>query len=235
LAPGATVAVSRDRSANLADVQLLSSFRRKSGAAAESAEAAETVEATETAEEKAARPRPRAYTVSKRELGKITPKRRKGRRAEPPPANRREALKRLREKERQARAEARAGMLAGKEEYLPPRDKGPERRLVRDIVDARRNLASFFLPGALIVILGSSPSMPAEVQLGANLFWVLLALGVIVDSFLLTRRVKKIMLRRFPKAAKPPRSHYFYAIMRSFQFRRLRIPAPQVKPGERIE
>jgi hypothetical protein len=216
-------------------VQLLSPFRRKSASAAEPAEAAETVETTESPDQPA-RPRSRGYTVSKRELGKITPKRRKGgRRVEPPPANRREALKRLREKQRQARAEARAGMLAGKEEYLPPRDKGPERRLVRDIVDARRNLASFFLPGALLVILGSSPTMPAEIQLGANVFWVMLAVGVIVDSFLLTRRVKKIMLRRFPKADKPPRSHYFYAIMRSFQFRRLRIPAPQVKLGERIE
>lgn len=227
-------------------MQLLSSFRRKSAVAVEPAEA-ETVATTEPAEEKVAdekktRPRPRAYTVSKRELGKVTPKRRRTSRREPPPANRREALKRLREKqrearekERQARAEARAAMLAGKEEYLPPRDKGPERRLVRDIVDARRNLASWFVPGALLVIVGSSQAMPVEIQLAANLFWVLLAAGIIVDSFLLTRRVKKIMLRRFPKAAKPPRSHYFYAIMRSFQFRRLRIPAPQVKLGERIE
>jgi hypothetical protein len=221
-------------------VQLLSSFRRKSTAEPEAAETMAETGAAEagTAETgaKTAPARPRGYTVSKRELGKITPKRRQGgRRAEPPPANRREALKRMREKQRQARAEARAGMLAGKEEYLPPRDKGPERRLVRDIVDARRNLASWFLPGALVVILGSSPTMPKSVQIGANLFWIMLAVGVIVDSFLLTRRVKKIMLRRFPKAAKPPRSHYFYAIMRSFQFRRLRIPAPQVKAGERIE
>ncbi|MBX6750709.1 MAG: DUF3043 domain-containing protein [Micromonosporaceae bacterium] len=217
----------------------MSSFRRKSAATAEPGVAetatADTGAATESAEEKTAPARPRRYTVSKRELGKITPKRRQGgRRAEPPPANRREALKRLREKQRQAREEARAGMLAGKEEYLPPRDKGPERRLVRDIVDARRNLASWFLPGALVVILGSSPTMPAAIQIGANVFWIMLAAAVIVDSFLLTRRVKKIMLRRFPKAAKPPRAHYFYAIMRSFQFRRLRIPAPQVKPGERI-
>lgn len=234
------MAAAGDGSANLADVQLLSSFRRKTTAATEP-EAAEATAATESGaaestEEKTAPARRRGYTVSKRELGKITPKRRQaGRRAEPPPANRREALKRLREKQRQARAEARAGMLAGKEEYLPPRDKGPERRLVRDIVDARRNLASWFLPGALVVILGSSPTMPAEIQIGANLFWIALAVGVIVDSFLLTRRVKKIMLRRFPKADKPPRSHYFYAIMRAFQFRRLRIPAPQVKLGERIE
>src|SRR5690606_32859094 len=139
----AGVVAGGDGSANLADVQLLSPFRRKSAAAAEPATVAEPVEAADSVEEKPVRTRPRAYTVSKREMGKITPKRRQGgRKVEPPPANRREAMKRMREKQRQARAEARAGMLAGKEEYLPARDKGPERRLVRDIVDARRNLAS---------------------------------------------------------------------------------------------
>ena len=103
-------------------------------------------------------PSAKAYTPSKKDLGKVTPKRKAGgrRAAEPPPANRREALRRMRQKQREARAEARAGMMAGKEEYLFPRDKGPERALVRDIVDSRRNVATYFLPGALVVLIGSS-------------------------------------------------------------------------------
>lgn len=177
--------------------------------------------------------RPRGYTASKRELGKVTPKRKSGRKVQPPPANRREAMKRLREQQRQARAEARAGMLAGKEEYLPPRDKGPERRLVRDIVDSRRNLAGFFLPVTIIVFAGSFTAIPSVVQFSAALFYAYI-LVVIVDSAMLTRRVKKIMLKRFPKAAKPPRSHYFYAVMRALQIRRLRLPPPQVKLGEQV-
>ena len=179
--------------------------------------------------------RPRAYTPSKRELGKTTPKRKAGGRApEPAPANRREAMKRMRQKQREQRAEQRAGMLAGKEEFLMARDRGDERRLVRDIVDARRNMASYFLPGALIVVIGSARSMPGYVQLAANVFWVMLAVSVVADSFILTRRVKRFLTERFPKSTNPPRRHYWYAIMRSLNFRRLRMPAPRVKLGDPI-
>lgn len=187
--------------------------------------------------------RARAYTPSKRELGKATPKRTSGvRRVETAPKDRKEAAKRqaekrkeLREKQRVHRAEVREGMLAGKEEYLPVRDKGPERSTVRDIVDSRRNLASYFLPGALIVIIGSSGAMPPAVQLGTTIFWVMLSVGIVVDSFLLTRRVRKVLSKKFPKAIKPPRAHYSYAIFRSLQIRRLRMPHPKVKVGDRVE
>ncbi len=179
--------------------------------------------------------RTRSYTPSKRELGLATPKRKHGGRVvEAPPANRREAMKRMRAKQREARAEARAGMIAGKEEFLPARDKGPERALVRDIVDSRRNIASYFLPAALVVIIGSSAAMPWYVQIGANVFWVLLAVGVIVDSFILTRKIKRLISERFPKAARPAKSHYWYAIMRSLNIRKLRMPGAQVKIGEKI-
>jgi hypothetical protein len=179
--------------------------------------------------------RTKSYTPSKKELGKITPKRKAGGRVvEAPPANRREAMKRARAKQREARAEQRAGMMAGKEEYLLPRDKGPERGLVRDIVDSRRNLASYFLPGALIVVIGGSTAMPPQVRLFANMLWFALALAVLVDSVLLTRRIKKLVTERFPRSTVRPRSLYFYAIMRSISFRRMRMPSPRVKTGGKI-
>jgi hypothetical protein len=178
--------------------------------------------------------RAKAHTPSKRELGVATPKRKAGGRvAEPPPANRREALKRQRAKQAEARREAREGMMAGKEEYLQPRDKGPERALVRNIVDARRNVASFFLPVALIVVLGAGVQNPV-IRAAANLMWFALALAVIVDSFLLTRRIKKVLPEQLPKSTTPPKRHYAYAIMRSLQFRRMRIPKPAVKAGQKI-
>lgn len=179
--------------------------------------------------------RPRAHTPSKRELGQLTPKRKAGGKvAEPPPANRREAMRRARQKQREARAESRAGMMAGKQEYLLPRDKGPERALVRDIVDSRRNVASYFLPGALIVVIGASAAMPPAIQLAANMLWFLLAFGVIVDSFILARRIRKSVEARFPSSDTRPRSLYFYGIMRSLSFRKIRMPAPQVKLGDKV-
>ncbi|HEX6872457.1 MAG TPA: DUF3043 domain-containing protein [Micromonosporaceae bacterium] len=210
-------------------------FRRRSTAETEAESASVTTAEPEEVSGSAGAARSRSYTPSKKELGKVTPKRKAGGRvAEPPPANRREALRRARQKQREARAEARAGMMAGKEEYLLPRDKGPERAQVRDIVDARRNLATYFLPGALIVLLGSSQAMPPVVRLTANLLWFLIAAGVVVDSFLLSRKVRRVLTERFPKSTTRPRSHYWYAIMRSLSFRKMRMPAPKVKVGQQV-
>ena len=194
--------------------------------------AAPAVEDSPTAEPEVVAVR-RSYTPSKKEQGKATPKRAQGgRKVEPPPANRREAMKRQREKQRQSRLEARAGMMAGKEEYLPKRDQGPERALARDIVDSRRNLASYFIPVAFLLIIGTSGAMPPAVRLGANMLTFAMIAGVIVDSFLLTRRLKNALHAKFPKAL--ARSHYQYAIMRSLSIRRMRIPGPKVKLGQKI-
>ncbi len=180
--------------------------------------------------------RPRGYTPSKRELGKETPKRRgdQRRRPEPPAANRREAVKKSREKARQDRAERRAAMMAGDERYLLPRDKGPERALVRDIVDRRLTIGTWFFGGALLVLVGSSRAMPPVIQLFSNLFWAALAVGTVVDSFLLAREIKRRVSKQFPKTEQRMRSLYLYAAMRGLTFRRLRIPKPRVKLGTRI-
>ena len=176
---------------------------------------------------------PKAYTPGK---GRATPKRREaGKRVvEAPPKNRREAYRKLREKERADRAENRVGMMAGREDKLLPRDRGPERRLVRDIVDSRRNVGTTFFLGAFVVIVGTMKSMPPVVQYAANAFWAFLALAVIVDSFLLCRKVRRLIRERIPNTTTRMGGHYFYAVMRSITFRRIRMPSPQVKPGESI-
>jgi hypothetical protein len=175
----------------------------------------------------------RGHTPSKKELGKVTPKRGARRAVEPPPTNRREAARRIREKQRKARLDAREGMRQGKEDYLLPRDKGPDRALVRDVVDARRNVATYVLFSFFILIFTTSPSVPAAVRIGGNLLFYLLLLAVVLDSLLLTRKVKTTLAERFPKD--PIRKGTtMYAIMRSLSIRRLRIPAPRVKLGQKV-
>jgi hypothetical protein len=180
--------------------------------------------------------RPKGYTPSKRELGKETPKRRGDlrRRPEPPAANRKEAMKKSREKARQDRAERRAAMMAGDERYLLPRDKGPERALVRDIVDRRLTIGTWFFGGALLVLIGSSKAMPPAIQLFSNLFWAALAVGTVLDSLLLAREIKRRIGEKFPKTDQRMRSLYLYAAMRGLTFRRLRIPKPRVKLGAKL-
>jgi hypothetical protein len=180
--------------------------------------------------------RPKSYTPSKKELGVATPKRQTSQRrvAEAAPANRRAAYKQTRNRQRAERAEAAAGMRAGDERYLLARDRGPERALVRNIVDSRRTVGTWFFAGALIVLLGSSTRMPAIVQLGANLLWAILAIGVIVDSVLIYRKVKKLVAARFPKTTVRMGSLYMYGIMRGLTFRRMRVPKPKINLGDPI-
>jgi Protein of unknown function (DUF3043) len=174
----------------------------------------------------------RSHTPAK---GKATPKRAiaQRRKAEAPPANRREALKRSREKQRAERAEAYAGMKAGDERYLLPRDKGPERALVRDIVDSRRTVGPYFFGGAFVLLFLFQIRIPA-VAIAANVIWFLLALAVIVDSVLISRKIKTLVKQRFPKSKESLRSLYFYGIMRAISFRKLRMPKTRAKIGEKI-
>ena len=206
-------------------------FRRKS------ADLVADATAEVTPADEPASPAPRGYTPSKRELGKQTPKRsavQRRRVAEKAPENRREAYKQLRERQRAERAEATAGMKAGDERYLLPRDRGPERSLVRDVVDSRRTVGTYFFGGALIVLIGSQPMMPKVVQLGTNILWVILAAGVVLDSILIARKVKRLIRERFPKTDQRLGSLYLYGIMRGLTFRRMRIPKPKVAIGAKV-
>lgn len=206
-------------------------FRRKSTDLV--ADAAASVDGPGTP----ATPTPKNYTPSKRDLGKETPKRvsdQRRRVAEVAPANRKEALKQMRERQRAERAEASAGMRNGDEKYLMTRDKGPERSLVRDIVDSRRTAGTFFFGGAVIVLIGAQGVMPPVVQVATTMLWVVLMAAVIIDSVLISYKIKRLVRERFPKTTQRFGSLYVYGIMRALQFRRMRIPKPKVALGTKV-
>ena len=210
--------------------EVSSLFRRKS------TDLVEDATASVNAEAEAAASRPKSYTPSKKELGVATPKRSTtGRRVnEPAPENRRAAYKQMRARQRVERAEASAGMRAGDPRYMLARDRGPERELVRNIVDSRRTVGTWFFGGAVIVLIGSSTKMPVQVQLFANLLWAVLAIAVVVDSFLIARRIRKLVNERFPQTSIRMSSLCFYGIMRGLSFRRMRAPKPAVALGAKI-
>jgi hypothetical protein len=195
------------------------------------AEASQSV----TTEATPAAPPQKGYTPSKRDLGKQTPKRTSAqRRVAAAPADRKEAVRQLRERQRAERAEAQAGMRAGDERFLLPRDRGPERSLVRDLVDARRTVGTYFFGGAILVLIGSQPFMPVPVQIATNVLWIVLAAAVIIDSALIARRIKKVIRARFPDTTQRLGSLYLYGIMRGITFRRMRLPKPKVAIGAEI-
>ncbi|GAB3150297.1 DUF3043 domain-containing protein [Micromonospora sonneratiae] len=183
-----------------------------------------------TDDQEAASTRSRGYTPSKRDLGQETPKRpvvgRRGISESKAPLTKQEA----RERRRAARSQA-------AEEFRReggPRDRGPERGMVRDLVDSRRTVGTWFFGGALIVLIGSAQTMPAEVRLASNLLWAALAIAVVIDSVLISRKIKKLIRQRYPKTDQRLGSLYMYAIMRSITFRRMRAPVPRVKIGDAI-
>lgn len=194
-------------------------------------QAVDTAESSESSDDT----RPKAYTPPKR---RPTPKRseaqRRRRRPDPPPTTRKEAYRRTREKQRQERTEAREGMMRGDDDYLMPRDRGPVRRLVRDVVDSRRNVGPAFLLGALLVIALSGQNMPPQVRFGANILWLGLMLTLILDATLIIRRVKRLVADRYPDTQEKSGRLYFYAFTRSTMIRRFRVPRPVVQVGEEI-
>ncbi|MEU8241502.1 DUF3043 domain-containing protein [Actinoplanes missouriensis] len=201
-------------------------FRRKP----EDVAPTEVEEVTTSAES-----RPKSYTPSKKELGVVTPKRTAtGRRVQDKaPENRKEAYKQLRERQRAERAEANEGMRNGDERYLLARDRGPERSLVRDIVDSRHTVGSWFIAGAVVVLIGSSVPNRTVRDI-STLIWALLALAVLVDSILIARKIKKMVRERFPDSSQRMGSLYLYGIMRGLTFRRMRIPKAKVSFGAKI-
>ncbi|MEU9864567.1 DUF3043 domain-containing protein [Streptomyces sp. NPDC047971] len=166
--------------------------------------------------------------------GRPTPKRSEAqsqrRRAATVPTDRKEAAKRAREARRTDLARQREALASGDERYLPARDKGPVRRFVRDFVDSRFSIAEFFLPMAVVILVLSMIRVPA-LQNISLLLWLGVIVMIVIDSIGIWLRLKKQLAERFPN--EPKRGAVAYGLMRTLQMRRLRLPKPQVKRGER--
>jgi Protein of unknown function (DUF3043) len=118
------------------------------------------------------------------------------------------------------------------DEALHPRDRGPVRAHVRDVVDARRHgLVGLFVPGfggTLIAALGPASNLQR---------WLLLICAValvvsLVDAVVLGRAATRSARARFPtEVIDGPRTG-FYAFMRGHRMRNLRLPPARVAPGD---
>jgi cation transport ATPase len=177
----------------------------------------------------------RAQLATSLGKGRPTPKRSEaaGRRTgpvPPPPTTRKEAYKRMREQQAAGRGSTREAAARGDESALPARDRGPRRRLVRDVVDARRNAGSFFLFVAALVLVGYFIPNPA-VQGYTVYVWFAFFLVILADSLILGRRIKKIVTERFPDHPESMRTLIWYGISRATMIRRWRFPKPQVAQG----
>lgn len=127
------------------------------------------------------------------------------------------------------RERARIGMAAGEEKFLPARDRGAQKRYVRDYVDARFSVGELLIPLMLVVIVFTFMPDPGIQSIGIIVLWGFFFVAVvdaIVLGFLLTRKlVEKYGKDRVEKVR-------WYAAMRALQLRLMRLPKPQVKRGQ---
>jgi len=169
------------------------------------------------------RPTPRRREAQKRRTGPVAP----------PPKTRREAVRRAREQGNDRRADAREGLRAGDERYLSARDRGPERRMVRDVVDSRRNAGVLFLLSAVVYFAGLLiPSV--QIKAAITALWLTVLILLVVDSAVIGLRIRKLMRQRFPDSREPLGRLIFYGATRATMIRRWRMPKPAVEVGDAI-
>lgn len=144
--------------------------------------------------------------------------------------DRRAASKESRAKLAVEREKARIGMAAGEEKYLPMRDRGPQRRWIRDYVDARFSVGEVLIPVMLITIILTVVNNEMAGIIGIGVLWLFFFIAV-VDSiflgFIVTRRLSKQF-----GADNVQSGTRWYAAMRALQMRVMRLPKPQVKRGQ---
>ena len=143
------------------------------------------------------------------------------------------AKKAARERDREARAQQRAALMAGDERALPARDQGPVKRYVRDFVDSRFTIAEYFIFVALVVLVAGFIPNPV-VQLGVSITWMALIALVAFDEIFLLVRLNSALRKRFPDKAER-KGALWYAGLRTLQLRRFRLPPPRVRRGETPE
>jgi hypothetical protein len=163
--------------------------------------------------------------------GRPTPSRREAeaaRRAKAKgPSDKKEAARLQRQRRSESSAKMRQGMKTGDERYLPPRDKGPVRRFVRDQVDSRLCMAELLLPLLLLIMVTQS----FATKLSSSL-WSVTLLLVAVDTAFLVFKLRRELGRRF--ADRSVKGAVGYGVLRSLQLRWLRMPKRQVKLGAKL-
>jgi hypothetical protein len=130
--------------------------------------------------------------------------------------------------ERNRRMEA---MRRGEEWALQARDKGPARKIARDYVDSHRRPSEYYmymLIVLLVVLISHNKALSGIV----SYLVMALVVVIIIDGFLIRRALRKLIAQRLPGDS--ARGLTMYAVMRALQIRRLRVPAPRLKPGDKF-
>jgi hypothetical protein len=167
--------------------------------------------------------------------GKPTPKRSEAekRRRQPytAPSDRKAASTQGRDRDKVSRQRKMEAMRRGEDWALPRKDQGPAKALARDVVDARRGLSEYYLYGIVVLIaLLFAPGLRGN-PITDYIILVILAI-IVIEGWWVSRRVLALVAQRLP--GESTRGLRIYTAMRGTQIRKMRVPAPRVKPGAKI-
>jgi hypothetical protein len=147
-----------------------------------------------------------------------------------PAMTRKDQVQRDREARKQIRQRQQDALRTGEEKYLPLRDRGPLKRFARDYVDRRRLVAEYLLPILLLTFVMTM--FPPPTSSIGMVGWLLATAVTVIEEILVIRGLKKELAKRFP--GQSTRGIALYAILRTTQLRRFRLPAAQVKRFEKL-
>lgn len=139
-----------------------------------------------------------------------------------------EAMVAARAKQREDRLKVRQAMLSGEEKYLLGRDRGPQRRLARDVIDNRYTLIEGLVPLMVLFLLITSATSDSVKNI-ITLVMIIALIAVTIETSLLHRIIKSRIKEKLGADTQIQKGTWFYVFTRGMQPRPLRIP----KPGPR--
>jgi hypothetical protein len=122
-------------------------------------------------------------------------------------------------------------MKRGESWALNPRDRGPAKALARDYIDSHRRPSEYYMY-VLIFLLVAVFARNKTLQDYISPLVLVLVVIILIDSQLIRRQLNRLVAARLP--GESARGLTFYAVMRALQIRRFRVPAPRVRPGDKI-
>jgi len=128
-------------------------------------------------------------------------------------------------KQREDRIKSRAAMMAGDEKYLLGRDRGPQRKIAREIIDGRYTLIEGLMPLMVMFLLVTSVTTAAV----NNIITVVMLMALVVVSIeatILHRLISSLIKERLGAETSVQKGTWFYVFTRGMQPRPLRIPKP---------
>lgn len=167
--------------------------------------------------------------------GRATPSRREREAANRRPivvADRKAARRQSKSREAEFRERARVGLANGEERYLPARDKGPQRKFARDWVDSQWTIGEFLIP-VFVLFFVATLLIPSATWLFFPLYGYLAL--TIIDGLFRATVIKRRIAQKLGDKTKVERGLNLYVVMRSAQFRNLRVPKPTVRRNTRVE